>query len=127
MSQLERVLFHCPDWCDGPAFSPLVSNFWPRPVTELLVEGGVQFTSNDVDLVCARFIGWCFAQLGLDTLHLSVENLPMPAELDQAARYRWLLAELARWDQPPILVNLDTSEITRAGVVLWQSPVAPRG
>jgi hypothetical protein len=123
MGRLEQVLFHCPDWCDGPAFSPLVSNFWPRPVVELLADAKVQFTSNDVDLVCARFFGWCFAQPGLDTFLLSVENLSVPGGLDRAAQYQWLLAEFAGWEQPPVLVNLDTSEITRAGVVLWRSPV----
>src|SRR5947209_14685107 len=110
MGTLDRVVFHSPDWCDGPAYSPMVSHSWPRPVVDLLVEAKVQFTTNDVDLVCARFVGWCFTQPGFDTLLLGVHNLPAPAELDRSARYEWVMAEMGKWERPPILVNIDTSE-----------------
>src|SRR5262245_13182500 len=95
------VVFHSPD---QGTVSPGVSNFWTPPVVDLLVEAGSHFTTNDVYVICARFIGWCFARSGLDTFHLSVLSAPTPPggfdPEDQEARYAGIMAEIAACDPP---------------------------
>jgi hypothetical protein len=71
------VVFHSPE---QETVSPGVSNVWKQPVVDLLVEAGSHFTTNDVNLVCARFIGWCFTRPGLDTFLLRVYSVPTPPE-----------------------------------------------
>jgi hypothetical protein len=115
------VVFHSPE---QGAVSPGVSNFWKPPVVDLLVEAGSHFTTNDVNAVCARFIGWCFTRPDLDTFVLKVHSVPTPPggfdPEDQEARYAGIMAELAACHPPPVLVNIDIYDITRAGQVLWR-------
>jgi hypothetical protein len=85
------VVFHNPTWCDGPAVSPIVANRWTRPVVELLLQSETPFSTNDVDVACARFVGWCSSRPEIDTFHMSVSNVPgWPApQAAGASRRAW--------------------------------------
>jgi hypothetical protein len=58
--------------------SPAVSDYWPRPVQELLQESEAMFTTNFPSASCTRVIGLYLIQLRADYGHLRVDNLPMP-------------------------------------------------
>lgn len=120
-----RVIFHNDDL---DMVSPVVSHYWDRPVAELLVESEALFTTNVPDASCARFIGWYFARPGVDTLHLGVDNLPVPVwqpSADAAAPPAdWLarlLADVGGWEPPPVLADLRRLEVTQGGRLLWRS------
>jgi hypothetical protein len=109
----------------------MVHNRWLRPVVELLLESHAPFTTNDVDLACTRFIGWCYTNPAVDTLLLGVQNVaerPDPEGVEAqavwgerlAAWYARLMARLGTWEHA-VLVNLSTHEITQSGVVLWRT------
>lgn len=130
MPSLAWVVFHNPAWCDGPAVSPMVHNHWRRPIVELLLDSQTPFTTNDVDLACSRFIGWCYTTSEVDTLQLGVQNVterPDPETIEDqavwderlAAWYARLIRRLDAW-KVAVLVNLATHEITQNGVVLWR-------
>jgi hypothetical protein len=108
--------------------SPVVSNYWERPVEELLRKSGAMFTTNVPDASCARFIGWYLRRRGAAEFHLGVDNLPVPVwqphgdDADPPAGWLdRLLAEASRWEPPAVLVKLDALKITQGGRVLWQS------
>jgi hypothetical protein len=130
MPSLAWVVFHNPDWCDGPAVSPMVHNLWPRPVVELLLDSQALFTTNDVELACARFIGWCHTNSEVDTLLLGIQNVteqPDPEDVEDqavwnerlAAWYARVMRRLGSWELA-VLVDLATHQITQNGVVLWR-------
>ena len=48
---------------------------WNRPVVELLLESEAPFSTNDVALACARFVGWCYARPDVDTFLMGVRNV----------------------------------------------------
>ena len=136
MSLPASVVFHNPDWCDGPAVSPMVHNCWSRSVVDLLRESEAPFSTNDVDLACSRFIGWCYTNPQVDTSLLGVCNVferPDPEGVEhQAAWGEQLAAWYARLmhrlgtGELAVLVNLATLEIIQNGVVLWR-PESRRG
>jgi hypothetical protein len=135
MPSLAWVVFHNPDWCDGPAVSPMVHNRWPRPVVELLLDSQTPFTTNDVDLACSRFIGWCYTNPVVDTSLLAVQTVterPDPEGIEDqavwverlAAWYMRLMRRLSAWELA-VLVNLATHEITQKGILLWRPEQRP--
>jgi hypothetical protein len=124
------IVFHNSGFCDGPSISPVVSNYWNRPVVELLLASEAPFRTNDVDLACARFVGWCFSQSDLDVALLAVRSIATQPDLEENAdRVDWS-SRLASWYQSVmsrlgaceevVLVNLGHIEITRGGVTLWR-------
>ncbi|MHA4915526.1 hypothetical protein, partial [Enterococcus faecium] len=70
------VVFHSPT---QQQVSPAVIHHWERPVAELLLKSEAPFTTNDVHLICARFIGWCYKQPDIDTFVFGVYNVPVRA------------------------------------------------
>ena len=135
METFDAVVFHNPDWCGGPAVSPMVSSRWTRPIVELLLESTAPFSTNDVDLACARFIGWCYANLASDRLLLGVQNVPELPDPEAVENQGDWDARLAAWYQRVtcqlggvdhvVLVNLATLEITQSGIVLWRPKPNP--
>jgi hypothetical protein len=130
MRTLAWIVFHNPDWCDGPDISPMASNHWNRPVVELLLASEAPFSTNDVNIACARLVGWCYSQPDLDAYQIGVHNVPErpdpdgiadPGEWGErlAAWYKRVIQRLGRWERA-VLVNLATLEITQNGVVLWR-------
>ena len=130
MRSSASVVFHNPEWCDGPSISQLVSNYWNRPVVELLLASEAPFSTNDVDLACSRFVGWCFSQPDLDVALLAIRSIAaLPDAEENADRVDWS-SPLASWYQSvmsrlgayedAVLVNLGQLEITRGGVTLWR-------
>ena len=124
-TQFARVIFYN---ADLGMISPVVSNYWGRPVAELLRKSGAMFTTNIPDGSCARFIGWYFAQPGAVEFHLGVDNLPVPVwqpygdgAKPPAGWLDRLLAEANGWVPPAVLVQLEAQKITQGGRVLWQS------
>jgi hypothetical protein len=108
--------------------SPAVSDYWPRPVQELLRESEAMFTTNFPSASCARFIGWYAAQPGRGDSCLGVHNLPVPVrdydgdEAGPAADWHdRLLAEVGGWDPNAVLVRLDGLTITQGGRLLWRA------
>jgi hypothetical protein len=126
--RFSRVIFYNSDG----RISPVVTGFWGqrRAVVELIQESEALFSTNDPSTpgsVCARFIGWCYANLGED-FEIMVDNLPVPPwefHGDDAGPHTgWLdrlLAEVSGWDPPAVLVQIDVQKITQGGQVLWQS------
>jgi hypothetical protein len=116
------VVFHSPV---QQQVSPVVAHLWKQPVVDLLLKSEESFTTNDVNLVCARFIGWCYSQAEVDTFELGVYNAPSPAGRadpeDPDTWYPGVMAALSRCDPPPVLMNLDILEITCGGQVLWRA------
>ena len=126
-SGFARVIFYN---ADLGMISPVVSNYWERPIEELLRKSGAMFTTNIPDAFCARFIGWYLRRRGAVGFHLGVDNLPVPVwqphgdNADPPAGWLdRLLAEASGWDPPAVLVQLDAHKITQGGRVLWQSEV----
>src|SRR6266480_3198900 len=124
-SRFAWVIFYNPDM---GMISPVVSNYWERPVADLLRKSGAMFTTNIPDVSCARFIGWYLTRKGVDDFHLGVDNLPVPVWQphgdDANPPAGWLdrlLAGASGWDPPAVLVRLDAHKITQGGRVLWQS------
>jgi hypothetical protein len=124
-SGFARVIFYN---ADLGMISPVVSNYWVRPVEELLRKSGAMFTTNIPDVSCARFIGWCLRRRDAAGFQLGVDNLPVPAWQPHGDEAHppagWLdrlLAEASGWDPPAVLVQLDAHKIMRGGRVLWQS------
>jgi hypothetical protein len=113
------VVFHSPA---QQQVSPVVAHLWKQPVVDLLLKSEEPFTTNDVNVVCARWIGWCCSQPEVDTFELGVYNVPSPAgrpdSEDPEAWYTGAMAALSELDPPPVLVNLDIYEITCGGQVL---------
>lgn len=108
--------------------SPAVSDYWPRPIQELLRESEAMFTTNIPNASCARFIGWYLAQPEADDFGLEVDNLPVPIRNydgdDAGPSADWLdrlLAEVGSWDPNAVLVRLDGLTITQGGRLLWRS------
>ncbi|HVK16873.1 MAG TPA: hypothetical protein VM533_07980 [Fimbriiglobus sp.] len=118
------VVFHNPAWCDGQAISPMVANRWTHSVVELLLQSEAPFSTNDVDLACARFVGWCYSRPEIDTAQMSVSNVPGwpdppgSGASRLASRYGRVIRWLEAWDA--VLVNLAALEITQSGAVLWR-------
>ena len=130
MGETAWIVFHNPDWCNGPAMSPMVRCHWNHPVVELLFESEAPFSTNDVDLACARFIGWCYSHPDAVSFQLlSVSNIPgrpdperIENKLERNARlaawYRDSIARLGA-SKTAVLVNMATLEITQGGARLW--------
>src|SRR5262245_50220792 len=88
VGMFEGIVFHNPDWCDGPQISPMVRNHWLRPVVDLLLESEAPFSTNDVSLACARFIGWCHSRPDVDSSLLSVQSISEQPDPDAVSDER---------------------------------------
>ncbi|WP_020474894.1 DUF3806 domain-containing protein [Zavarzinella formosa] len=107
--------------------SPAVSDYWPRPIQELIRDSEAMLTTNFPGASCARFIGWYLARPGTGDSHLGVDNLPVTVrnyDGDEAGPSSdWLdrlLAEVNRWNPDAVLVRLDGLTITQGGRLLWR-------
>lgn len=117
------VIFHSPGELQASA---AVSGWWKRPVAELVIEsqaaGGF---GNDVHTACTEFVGWCLSQSPRPG-SFSVRGLPgLPwadADHDPWGWYERVMAEVAGWNPPPVLVDLDEFLVTHHGQILWPPP-----
>jgi hypothetical protein len=120
------VIFHSPGELQA---SVLAYGSWRRPPTELLVEAGAAGGfGNNVHDACAEFVAWCLSQNPRPAT-LSVHSLPgVPwpkSAWDPWDWYEKVMAEIASWEPPPVMVDLDEFLITHRGEVLW--PPEKRG
>jgi hypothetical protein len=124
MTAWERgsVIFHRPDELEASA---AVSGTWERPLARLVIECWKEtgFGGNSVDLAVGEFVGWCFKQSPPPGTMIGVYNLPgLPwPGADDHDPFDWydrVMAEVAGWDPPPVLVDLDGLLITHRGKVL---------
>jgi hypothetical protein len=107
--------------------SAAVSVWGKRPLAPLVIacweETGLG--GNDVHDACAEFIRWYLAQ-SPPPRSFSVQSLPgLPwagADHDPWDWYERLMAEVAGWDPPPVLCDLDEVLVTYRGEVLWPPP-----
>jgi hypothetical protein len=108
--------------------SAAVSGAWRQPLAELVIRAwqDTGFGGNAVDIACAVFVGWCRAQSPPPATLISVHGLPgLPwadADHDPWDWYERVMAEVAGWDPPPILVDLEDLLVTHRGEVLWPPP-----
>ena len=114
------VIFHDPD---ALQVSPVVRCASKRPLAKLLVEfmEGPIF-GNDVHDGLACFVRWLSSQPE-KAVTFSIGNLPgLPwagEDFDYWAWYDRVMAEVAAWDPPPILVDVGCFSVTYRGEVLW--------
>lgn len=117
------VIFHSPGDLQASA---AVRGWWTKPLAKLLIKAGAAGGfGNDVHDSCAAFVGWCHSQSpspGSFAVY-SLPGLPWSgSDHDPWDWYERLMAEVAGWDPPPLLVDLDEFQITQRGKVLWPSP-----
>src|SRR5262249_35537972 len=117
------VIFHSPGELQASA---VVHGWWQRPPAELVIESGADGGfGNDVHSVCAQFVGWLYSQSPVPGAFdvLSLRGLPWAeADHDQWNWYERVMAEVAAWKTPPVLVDLDDFLVTHRGEVLWPPP-----
>src|SRR5262245_17635057 len=118
------VIFHRPGELQASA---AVSGGWKRPLAELVIQCWEEtgLGGNDVHDACVRFTGWCLAQSPPPGGFIiqSLPGLPWAgADHDPWDWYERLRAEVAGWDPPPVLCDLDEVLVTHRGEVLWPPP-----
>lgn len=64
--------------------SPVVTHHWKQPVADLLVKSQAPFTTSDVSMMCARFVGSCYSQPEVDTFLLSLLQRAAPRRTARA-------------------------------------------
>jgi hypothetical protein len=82
-----------------------------------------------VEPACTAFVQWLLAQNPIPgSFHLrSLPGLPWSeSDYDPWDWYEKLMAEVAKWDPPPVLVDLDDYLVTHRGEVLWPPPERQR-
>jgi len=124
------LIFYRPE---PPSLSPALSIWWPGRVIDLfnLTPPDVWGNGNMPEGRCVEFIGACFAVPRIDTGRMEVWNLPLRWErLNEWERahgtrvfgepwVRWLFEEVAGWEKPPVLVDLEPPyHATQGGEVL---------
>jgi hypothetical protein len=122
------VIFHSPGELQASA---AVYGGWKRPLAKLVIRCWKEtgFGGNDVDDACTEFIRWCLAQSPPPGGFIvrSLPGLPWAgADHDPFDWYERLMAEVAGWDPPPVLVDFDNILITHRGKVLWPPPARRR-
>ncbi len=122
------VIFHSPGELKASA---AVSGWWNRPPAELVIESGAAGGfGNDVHNACAEFVGWCLSRFPRPGSFgvLSLPGVPWgEADYDPWDWYERLMAEVAGWNPPPVLVDLDEFWITHRGEILWPPSERRRG
>lgn len=106
--------------------SAVVHGWWNQPLVALVIasDAHVGFGFN-VDNACLDFVRWLFSQTPVPgSFHLeSLPGLPWAGEdHDPWEWYDRVMAEVAAWDPPPVLVDMDASAIAFRGDVVWPSP-----
>lgn len=114
---------------DALQISPVVRCMSTRPLAELLVkftEEGPIFGNTVCDgLVC--LVRWLSSQPE-KAVTFGIDNLPgLPWAGEDCDYWEWydrVMAEVAAWDPPPILVDVDACHrsMTHRGEVLWPPP-----
>ena len=111
--------------------SPAVRCVSKRPLAKLLVESAEDWTfGNDVHDGCAWLVRWLSSR-PKNAVTFSVFNLPgfpwAGEDFDYWAWYDRVMAEVAGWDPPPILVDVGCFSVTHRGEVLWPPPERHQG
>jgi hypothetical protein len=117
------VIFHSPGDLQASA---AVSGWWSRPLPTVVIESGAAGGfGNDVHGACKQFVWWCLSQspqLGSFDI-LSLPGLPWSgSDHDPWDWYERLMADVAKWEPPPVLVDLDDFLITHRDEILWPPP-----
>lgn len=120
-SQPDSVLFCSPS---SMAVSVLISANWKRPLIEILIEAGATGAfGNWVVDVSSKFLEWCLAQQQRTFDSFCLDNIPgLPFSGVEWDRWEWydkLMQEVASWESPPLLVDLDEGQITHNDVIVW--------
>ena len=122
---LGTVIFHDPGELQ---VSAAVRCWSKRPVAEVVVEylPSSNF-GNDVQIACVDFVRWLSSQSPAEApLMFRIVNLPgLPwagADHDPWEWYERVLAEVAAWSPPPVLVDVGYLQVTHRGEVLWPPP-----
>lgn len=117
------VIFHSPGELQASA---VVHGWWERPPAELVIESGAcGGFGNDVHDSCTAFVGWLFSQSPVPGWFsiLSLPGLPWAGEEhDPWEWYERIMGELAGWNTPPVLIDLDDFLVTYRGEILWPPP-----
>jgi hypothetical protein len=118
------VIFHRPGELQA---SVAVRGMWTQPLAELVIKCWEEtgLGGNDLHDACVEFVGWCLAQSPRPGGFI-IEGLPgLPwadADHDPWDWYERVMAEVAGWDPPPVLCDLDEVLVTHRGEVLWPPP-----
>jgi hypothetical protein len=118
------VIFHRSGELEASA---AVRGSWNRDLAKLVIKAweDTGFGGNDVNDACAVFVSWLGSQSpqpGRFGIY-SLPGLPWAgADHDPWDWYERLMAEVAGWDPPPVLCDLDEILVTHRGEVLWPPP-----
>ena len=114
---------------EPPCVSPAMNIWWPGKIIDLfnLLPPTVWCNGNMPEGRRVDFIGGCFAVPEVDTNRMEVWNLVLRWErLDEWERVngarvfgapwlQWLFEEVGTWEQPPVLVDMESPFEARQG------------
>lgn len=104
--------------------SPAISGFWRVPPSSLLIQSrAVGGYGNDVNVVAAVFLSWCYSQAVEVAENLAVCNLPGISWSDDFVPKSWytsIMNYLYSIEPKPFLVDLDRFCISQGGTLIWK-------